>query len=122
MSAEYERLEKLANKYFGSLSKLSEMLGRSRQFLSSYKNKKGIGRKVLLELQDQLSVNIRYVQYGDEPMLLNVESEKVFTEVTNVKKVSLPDIRTLTPQQMREVKEWIREVVPVIDIILEAVE
>lgn len=71
MSEEFERLEKVAKEHFGNLSLLSVKIGRGKQFFSSYKNKTGIGKKILQELNNKLSVNMKYILYGEEPMILD---------------------------------------------------
>jgi len=70
METEYDRLVNVANTYYENLSQLSVRLGRSRQFLSSYKKTGTIGRKLIGELTEKFRINPEFIQYGKEPMLL----------------------------------------------------
>ncbi len=70
VNEEYNRLNNIAVKYYKNLSELSIKLGKSKEFLYSYKNKPGIGRRILMEMKEILNINPEYIKFGREPMLL----------------------------------------------------
>lgn len=79
---EYKRLELIADKYFISIYKMSEMTGKTRQFLNTYKYKK-FGRKVLDELENLFGINPMYLKTGEGEMFIRQPGEsflKVFKE------------------------------------------
>jgi hypothetical protein len=126
---ELQRLEKVAEIYFSSLSNLAELIGKHRQTFYSYKKRPGIGRKVIDELKDKVGINPDYIKSGKEPMLINDDANKYerkvesnISEVIYTELINLPDIKTLTPNQMRQIKEWATDNIPKIDRILETVE
>lgn len=114
---QYERLEKLANQYFGSLSKLSEMMGRSRQFLHSYRSKAGFGRKVLTELKEKFKINPDYIQYGSGHPILDIDYEYILpggipnasepTPVTGF--VSVKDINRQAVERLEKLETDLRK-------------
>lgn len=121
---EYNRLEKVAKRYFKSLGNLAEMIGKPRQTFYTYKTKPGFGRRILDELQTKLNINPEYIRTGKGPMLLNQNNTKEtnVSEVGNVEMIILPDIRTLTIEQMKDLKDKIDDYSRRLEKIIQVVE
>ncbi|ROL60075.1 hypothetical protein D9V86_09900 [Bacteroidetes/Chlorobi group bacterium ChocPot_Mid] len=123
---ELERLESVAKKYFNSLSNLAKLIDKKGQTFYSYRKRKSLGWSLIHELQEKLNINPEYIRNGREPMLLENKSDRKIEsnvdEVQYAELIELPDIRTLTPQQMKKIKEWAEENIPKINKILETVD
>jgi hypothetical protein len=122
-NVELERLNQVAQTYFKSLGNLAVLIGRSKQHLYSYKKRTGLGRDLIAELKTKLNINPRFIQYGEEPMILS--SQKVESNVEEVGSATLtllPDIRSLTPEQMKKILQWTKDNIPKIEKILETLE
>ncbi len=135
---EYERLYMVAKRYFGGLGELARKMDKPRQTFYTYKGKQ-FGRRILDELKDSLQINPDFIKFGDKPMLLiDEESEdssiqEYASGTSGDKKIAepgvsathgfhLPDIRTLTIDEMKQVLEWCKENIPKIERILEALD
>ena len=91
---EYERLVKIADRYFKNLSILADLLGKDKRTFYSYKGRSGVGTKILEELKEKLNINPEYIKYGREPMLLTGKGQNVAETV--------PDNVYRVPQQELE--------------------
>ena len=97
---ELKRLEEVAKKHFRNLANVALLLGKKHQTLYSYRNRSGLGRVMLEDLEKILQINPEYIKFGREPMLLTEKKEATYGEpnVTNIRdfRVSEQDVEYLS--------------------------
>ena len=120
MPNEFNRLEEVANKYFGSLTGIAVLLSFKKQTLYTYKKRGKFGRQMLDKLKS-IGINPEYITKGEGPMLLKINQENV-AEVSISPIVKIPRINEMTIDQLREYKKQIEEDLPKIDKILEVMD
>lgn len=65
-SEQYKRLKDLAERKFGSLIKMARLLNKNENTFYQYKNT-DFGYKTLKLLEDNFSINPKYILYGEKP-------------------------------------------------------
>lgn len=105
----FNRLEAVATQYFGSLKSLAEKLHITSQAIYQWR-KKGIPFKKYEKLAN-IGINPEYIKYGNEPMILDGESEPNLNTAMDILNGSLSDIinqfnlRNTTINEMEIIKK-----------------
>lgn len=124
---EFERLEEVAKKYFGSLSGLASVMDLSKTAIYQWR-KRGIGFKQMKMLSD-VGINTDYIKAGSGSQMLYQIDKKVFAvkeklaqygETNNAIDVYF-DLNYLTPIQMRQLRASLLRELEKIDKYLEGI-
>lgn len=115
-----KRLAEVAKGQFGGKGKLAEALGLIPSSLSEYFSGKTIPGRIMCDKLESVGVDTNYILYGvHNPNRRNLQNHQNIEEIKEKPEFKLPDIKTLSINQMDELSKQLKEYINKIDSILE---